>query len=57
MKRRDVLSLLGGAAVSWPQMVRAQQVAKPVVGFLRNTSAVSSAHLVTAFRQGLQEVG
>jgi putative ABC transport system substrate-binding protein len=36
---------------------RAQQPAMPVVGFLRSTTAAGGAHLVTAFRQGLSEVG
>jgi putative ABC transport system substrate-binding protein len=57
MRRREVITLLGGAAAAWPFAARAQQVSVPVVGFVRSTSAADSTHLVTAFRQGLKEAG
>ena len=57
MRRREFLGVLGGAAVAWPLTGRAQQSALPVIGFLRSTAAAGSSHLVTAFRQGLNEAG
>jgi putative ABC transport system substrate-binding protein len=57
MRRREFITLLGGATVAWPLASGAQQQTMPLVGFLNAQTASGYRHLAAAFKQGLNESG
>src|SRR5262245_51538259 len=57
MRRREFITLLGGAAVAWPMAARAQRAAMPVIGYLSGLSPTSFPSYQAAFRTGLAVVG
>src|SRR5580704_17619862 len=57
MRRRDALSLLGGAAVSWPVAAHGQQAGMPVIGFLHGGIPDAYTPMTAAFQKSLSEAG
>jgi putative ABC transport system substrate-binding protein len=57
MRRREFITLLGGAAVTWPFALRAQQPAMPVIGYFGSRSLESEVYMLQSFRKGLEEIG
>jgi putative ABC transport system substrate-binding protein len=51
IRRRELITLLGGAAVAWPHVVRAQQRSMPVIGYIHTGNPESDAYRLAPFRR------
>ena len=57
MRRREFITLVGGAAAAWPVTGLAQQSTLPVIGFLHSATASAYAPMTAAFHKSLSEAG
>jgi putative tryptophan/tyrosine transport system substrate-binding protein len=57
IKRREFITLLGGAAAAWPMVVRGQQPAIPMIGFLSSASKATTQQNFESFLQGMRQLG
>src|SRR5258707_8879905 len=57
MQRREFITILAGAAATWPLTARAQQQVRPVIGLLSSASSNDYAPMIAAFRKSLRETG
>ncbi|MGA9126385.1 MAG: hypothetical protein WB382_24025 [Pseudolabrys sp.] len=57
MHRRDFIKVIAGSAIAWPLAARAQQPARPVIGFLGSAPRATFASRIEGFRLGLRDLG
>jgi putative ABC transport system substrate-binding protein len=57
MKRREFLGVIGGTAMAWPMVARAQQTAMPLIGFLSGRSRAETTNVMEHFQKGLADAG